>query len=134
MCRNSVTTGPIHYKSSSSELFWPVDVQHYGHLPIVMGVPMGVIRASGTSRTPVPSNHWSDSFQIKFIGTVLGCRCATLWSFAHGTIMGVPMGVKRAPRVLRVQGLSNHLADSLQIKSIGNVLACRCASSWSFAH
>ena len=33
-CCNSTTTGPIHSKSSSLELSWPVDVQRHGHLPI----------------------------------------------------------------------------------------------------
>ena len=30
--------------------------------------------------------------------------------------------------------LSNHYADSLQIKLIGTILACRCAMVWSFTH
>ena len=32
--RNSATTGPIHSKSSSLELSWPVDVQHDARLPV----------------------------------------------------------------------------------------------------
>ena len=59
-----------------------------------MGVPMGVIRALGILGTLELSNHWDDSLQIKFIGTVLACRCATSWSFAHACHMGVPLGVK----------------------------------------
>ena len=31
---NSANTGLIHTKSSSLELFWPLYVQHHGHLPI----------------------------------------------------------------------------------------------------
>ena len=36
LCRrcNSATTGPIHCKSSSLELTWPVDVQCHVHLPV----------------------------------------------------------------------------------------------------
>ena len=35
-----------------------------------MGVPMGVIMAPGTLRTPELGNHWVNSLRIKFIGTV----------------------------------------------------------------
>ena len=99
-----------------------------------MGVPMGMIRAPGILRTPELCNHRADSLQIKFIGIVLACRCATPWSFAHQGIMGMPMGMIRAPGVLRTLELCNHWADSPQIKFFGTFLACRHATSGSFAH
>ena len=37
-------------------------------------------------------------------------------------------------KTLQTLELSNNWADSLQIKFIGIVLACRCVTSWSFAH
>ena len=49
-----------------------------------MGMPMGMIRAPGIFWTPELHNHWADSLQIKFIGTVMACRCATARSFVQG--------------------------------------------------
>ena len=62
--------------------------------------PLGIIRAPGILQMPKHHNHWADSLQINFIGTVLACRCATAWSFAHGGIMGMPMSMIRAPGIL----------------------------------
>ena len=62
-----------------------------------MGVPMALIRAPGILRTLELGNHRADSPQIKFIGTVLACRCPASWLFAHGGIMGMLMGMIRAP-------------------------------------
>ena len=42
------------------------------------------------------SNHWADSLQIKFIGTVLACRHAMSWFFAHWAHTGMPIGVIRS--------------------------------------
>ena len=98
------------------------------------GTPMGVISALGTLRTPELRNLWPDLLQIKFIGMVLACRCVTSWSFAHKGHMAVPMGVIGTLGTLRMPDLRNHWADSLKIKLIGTVLACRSATSWSFAH
>ena len=47
-----------------------------------------------------------------FFLTVVACRCAT---FAYGGIMGIPMGVIRAPACLQTLELRIHRADSLQI-------------------
>ena len=80
------------------------------------------------------SNHWSDSFQIKFIGTVLVCRYAALWSHAHRGHIGKPKGMISILVTLWMCEISNHWADSLQIKFIWTVLACRCTASRSFAH
>ena len=111
---SSVTTGPIDSKSSSLELSWPVDVQR--HLPIgSQGRTHGCNKSSrkrADSGTPQPPG---DSLQIKFNGTVLACR----WSFAHRAHMGVLMGVIRVSGILRTPKLSNHQADSFQIKFIG---------------
>ena len=104
----------------------------------IMGVPLAVIRAPGILRTLEFGNHWADSPKIIFIGIALACTCETTWSFGHGGIMGVPMGMSMgmmtAPGILRTLRLSSHLADSLKITCFGTVLACRCATSWSFTH
>ena len=42
-----------------------------------MGMSMGVIRVPGILHTLERRNHWVDSLQIKFFGTVLACRRAT---------------------------------------------------------
>ena len=73
----------------------------------------------------------AELLKIKIIGTVLAYRCATSWSFAHGRIMGVPMGVIRALGILQTPKLSYHCADSLQSSLKPS---CRCATPWSFAH
>ena len=76
------------------------------------------------------------ALQIKFITTVLACRCVRSWSFAHRGIMGVTMGMIkiRARRILRIPKFTDQWADSLQIKLIGIGLACRFATLWPFAH
>ena len=56
-----------------------------------MGMVMGMIKVPGILQTLKLSNYWADSLQIKFIETVLACRCATFWSFAHTCIMDMPM-------------------------------------------
>ena len=61
----------------------------WGH----MGIPVSIIRAPGILWTLELSNHWADSLQMKFIGAVLICRCATSWSFAHQNHMAMPMGI-----------------------------------------
>ena len=99
-----------------------------------MGMPMGMIKALGILPTPELINHWADSLQIKFFGTVLACTCVTSWSIAHEGIMGMPMGMVRAPGILWMPELSNHYVDSLQIKCIGTVLAYRHATLWPLAH
>ena len=78
--------------------------------------------------------HWANSLEIKFIGNFLACRCATSWSFAHRSHMGVSMSIIKAPGILRTLELSNRWADSTQIKFIGTILVCRCATLWSLAH
>ena len=100
----------------------------------IMSMPMGMIMAHGILRTPELHNHWADSFQIKVIGIVLTGRCATSWSSSYGGIMGKPIGVIRAPGILRTLEFRNQWADSLQIKFFGTVLVCRHATSRSFAH
>ena len=99
-----------------------------------MGVLMGVIMTLETLRVLELGNHWLDSLQIEFNGTVLACKCATSWSCAHQGHMSVPRGIISIFVTLRTLELSNHLVDSLQIKLIGMVSACRCATPWSFAH
>ena len=74
------------------------------------------------------------SLQIKFFCTVLACGCATSLSFVRGGIVGIVMGMIKGPGILQTPKLSCHWVDSLQNKFIGTVLACRCATSWSFAH
>ena len=82
--------------------------------------------------TPELSNHRANSLQIKFSRTVLTCRCATSWSFAHAWWPhAMPMGVIRALGILQSR---KHWADSLQIEVIGTALARRRATPWSFAH
>ena len=44
--------------------------------------------------------------------------------------MGMPMGMIKAPGILRTSELHNHWADSLKIKFVGTVLACRYATAW----
>ena len=56
-----------------------------------MGLPMSVIIALGILWTMELSNHRAELLLIKFIGTVLVCRCA--WSFAHWGHMDVHTGV-----------------------------------------
>ena len=68
------------------------------------------------------SNHWVDLLQIKFIRTVLFCRCSASWSFAHQGHMGVPTDIVSTLGTLRTLDLSNHWEDSLAIKFIGTVL------------
>ena len=99
-----------------------------------LGVIMGVIISLETLQRLELSNHWVDSLQIKFIGTILICGCATSWSFAHQGHMGVPTGITITLVTLWTLNLSNHWADFLQITFNGTILACRCAISWSFAH
>ena len=48
--------------------------------------------------------------------------------------MNVPVDLITAPGVLWTTEISNHLADSLQIKFTGIVLTCGYATPWSFAH
>ena len=133
-CHNSATTEPIHSKSSSLELSWPVDVAtfwsfaHCAH----NGISMGIIKAAGILGMPELSNHWLDSLQIKFIGTVLVSKCAKWWSFDHQAHTGMLMGI--ICEILCVPELSNHWLDSLQIKFIGTVLVSKCAKWWSFDH
>ena len=95
----------------------------------IMGMSMTMIWAHGILWTPELSNHMADLLQIKFTGTIFACRCARSWSFTHGGIICMSMGVIKAPGILRIPKLSNHWADSIQIKSIGTVLICRCATS-----
>ena len=93
------------------------------------------LTAPGILQMPELSNHQADSLQIKFIGTILACGCATSWSFAHQGHIGMLTGIITGLGALWMLELSNnHWADSLQIKFIGAVSACRCAMSWSFAH
>ena len=93
-----------------------------------------MIKAPGILRMPQLSNRWTESLQIKFVRTVLVCKCATPWSFAHGGIMGMSMGVIKASGILRTLELRNHWADSFQIKSCGTALVCRCATAWHLVH
>ena len=51
------------------------------------------------ARTQQPIGRFTPN---QFIGTDLACRCATTWLFAHGGIMDMPMGMKRAPGILRL--------------------------------
>ena len=60
------------------------------------------------------SNHCVDSIQIKLIWTFLPVDRMSP-SFAHGHIMGMPMGVISATGILKMPELSNNWADSLQI-------------------
>ena len=48
--------------------------------------------------------------------------------------MGMLIGIIRALETLWRWELSNHRADSLQIKFIGTALPFRCAMAWSFAY
>ena len=54
----------------------------------ITGMPVGMIRAPWIMWTLELRNHWPNSLQIKFFGTVLVCRCATSWPFAHRGLMG----------------------------------------------
>ena len=96
--QNSATTGLIHSKSSSLETSRPVYVQCHSDMGL-MGMSMGVIRAPELWTLEL-SNHWADSLQIKFIGTVLSCTCLISWPFAHWGLMCMYMGVIRAPGTL----------------------------------
>ena len=62
------------------------------------------------------------ALQIRFIGTIVACRCATSRSCAHQAHMGMPIGVLWMPE------LRNHQADSLQIKT-----GCNKPDSWNLA-
>ena len=57
--------------------------------------PSGVIWATGILRRPELSNRRANSLQIKFIGTVLACRCERTLSFAHQDAMGVLTVIER---------------------------------------
>ena len=70
-------------------------MQHHSHLPI--GGLMGVTWVSlWTLQMLELSNHWTDSLQINFIGTILACSCAMPWLPEH----------------------SNHWADLLKSNSL----------------
>ena len=83
-----------------------------------------------------PINHLADSFQSKSNPLLLSWPVdvqSHSRSFSHRAHMGMSMGVIRTPGILWMPELSNHRADSHQIKFIGIALAYRCATSWSFA-
>ena len=72
--------------------------------------------------------------ETKFIEAALACRYASLGSFAHGGIMGVPMGMMRAPGILRMLEISNHWGGSFRIKLNWTALGYRYATSCLFDH
>ena len=120
-CHNSTSTGPIHSKSSSFEPSGPVDVQTswsfaYG---AHTGMPMGIIRTPGILQMP----------ELRQIP----CKSSSLEPSLPVTLCPA-LGLTQTPGILQMPELSNHWADFLQIKFIGTVLACRCATSWSLAH
>ena len=80
-CQNSATTWPIHSKSSSMELSWPVDVQHHGHLAF------GPIRVAHGPKDRLP--HLMDTYNSAATrpGIILTPKCVISLSFAcqaHG--------------------------------------------------
>ena len=46
-------------------------------------------------------------------GTILACRCAMSWLFAHGSIMGMPMGMIKAPGIFN-KGFWKHVDAGTQ--------------------
>ena len=81
----------------------------YGIVFVIRSFVFSFVRSALTLWKLELSKHWTDSLQIKFTETVLACRCATPWSFAHRGLMGVPMGVISARGTLFTgQGLSSH--------------------------
>ena len=82
--------GLFYSKSSSLEWSWPVcatswPLTHGG----IISISLGMVKVLGILQMLELSNHWADSLQMKFFGTILAWRCATSWSFAHPDIMGV---------------------------------------------
>ena len=75
-------------------------------------------------------NHLTDFHDSKFCGIVYACSCALLWSFAHLTHMGMPMGQKRVKcgtnwvQTLRNSYLWKCVMDLAHLKFYGLVLTC----------
>ena len=77
-------TGDILLNQSSS----PIPNKYFYPLPFLR-VKRGTMELSPTILICWFSNHWADSLQIKFIGTILACRYTTSCSFvsqALGTL------------------------------------------------
>ena len=98
----------------------------------ITGMPMGMISSWNLADTATlqPLGLFNPN-QVNL--NCLSPKNPTSWSFANGGKMGMPMEVIRAPEILWMLELCNHLGDSLQIKFFGTVLACRCTKPWSFA-
>ena len=74
-------------------------------------------------------------FKSSSLEPFLVCRYATSWSFAHGGIMGMPIGVIW-PLLESCEHQNSTTTGLVYSKSnlFGTALACGYAVSWSFAH
>ena len=115
---NSSATELIHSKSSSLESALAVNVQRYRHLP--MGTHG---RAHGRNNA---SSHLADPVTQQPLGGFIPNQVH--WNrigLKMFNVIGLPSGAIGASGMLRMPELSNHLADSLQIRFIATVFTCR---------
>ena len=115
-CCNSTTFRSVHAIKSSMEPSVPIGVPRHGDWPIGsrQEFPMG------TQILPdvVTPNRWANSCHLKLYGTVLACRCAAAWSFAHQGLAGIPVGRPNSCRCITagsIQAISNSVEPTWPI-------------------